>query len=239
MKTFRTISGFLLLVQALLFCCMEPEHDKGIEVEIPPDTTQVIMPPAGEFVIRNDTAIILGHDRPPMVHSFPAYAGVPDVGDIGLASAMGFDKGQRITIPCNVNLGNKLLASYEVRLTVERPDVLEVVTIEGSNSALSTYFPGQYKRAPGFESLNVGTDVQDGATLGVMYILPKPTQEPATGRINLFNLLVDLNDNTPAGGTWIRFEMISFKDPGDNELCAAGGCNLYDSVFIKEFSIKQ
>lgn len=232
-------AGRLLLVlffglSFLHFSCLEPATDDEVEIEIKPDDAQVIMPPAGEFEIRNDTAVITGHDTAPLIHSFPQYAGVPLAGEIGLGSAMGFNAGQRVTIPCNVNLGNKRLASYEIGITIEKPGVIHLATIEGSNSSLSTYYSDQYKRAAGFEPF---PQTLAGQTPGVYTISTLPVKETATGRINLFNLLVDLNKATPAGGTWIYIDVLEFKDENGSDICPVAGCTLFDSIFIKEFRL--
>jgi hypothetical protein len=231
MKYLGRVSSGLVLIIFMTLACDDPETDE-VELEFEPDDVQVVMPPAGEFYIESNTAIISTNDEAPLVHSWPKYAGVPQAGGAGLGSGIGYNAGQRVTIPFNINLGDRYLSSYEVRINVEQPEVLDIVTIEGSNYALNIYYPEQYERAQGFE---IYPQASDGQTAGVVTISTQPVQEPASGRINLFNLLIDLETDTPQGGTWIIIEAAIFTDPAGLDACPAAGCVLYDCIFIKEF----
>ncbi len=220
------------MILAVPLACHEPELDP-IDVDIDPADVQVVMPPHGEFVMEGDTIVLTIHDTAPMIHSWPAYSGVPDPGDLGLGTAVNYNTGQRITIPLNVNIGTKLLSGYTITLTVEDPDVLKIAAVEGSNSRLNEYYPDQYDRAEGFESI---PDTDGGDT--VINVSTGPVGKPATGRFNLLNLLVDLNSEVPEKGTHIYLDLISFTDPDKGDLCPPDVCPIDNSLFTSRFILR-
>jgi hypothetical protein len=182
------------------------------------------------------TLVIQGFSGTPIVHSFPQFAGADTVGDIGVGSAAGFDPGDSVTLPINANMGTQQLNSYEVCITMDNTQYLQLTGVSGSDHLLAESYPAQYTRAAGFEG--VPTRVSENP----LCIQASSNGVSATARFNLVELKFTITQQLPASGVHLTFRVMELKDSGGNDICpnfGAAGCSALSGIVVHNFFIQK
>ncbi len=225
----------LLLVLLLgVFCCGSNTTNE-VTVNIDNLQPEVVLPPGYPATVQGSTLVIQGFPGTPVVHSYPKYAGVENVGDIGVGSAAGYDVGDNFYVPVNANLGGGQLFSYKICITMDAPETMRLLGISGSNQSLSQYYPDQYARAQGFEKIPQKSD-------SPFCVWDIASGAAVTGRVNLAELQFSILQSLPAAGVHLNLELKELKDAGGNDLCptlSQSGCALKSGVLIHNFSINN
>ena len=224
MRRLQSLAGLLGLAGLLigLCACKEPTAEKQV-VDLSNTNPRAILAPGRAGVLSGTTLDVPTVPNTVHIYSYPQYAGVESPGEIGIASSVGYDPGERIVLPINVNLGAQELGSYAITLTVKNPKVLKIVDVDGSYGYLATSYPSQYLPAAGFES-------QPTVTLGdtITTIAATSTSaDPVTGRVNLANVTVDIlaPGPLPPTGAVITFTLDALQTKTPADICAAlGSC---------------
>ncbi len=222
----------LICLSTLLLHCGQDTETEG-SIKINELNARAVISPGLTGLIEGTTLVVPENPAGiPMVRSFPDYAGVEIIGQIGIGSALGFKGGERVILPVNINLGTQMLDSYTVRITLIDILSVEPVYITGSFINLAQSYPDQYDPSIGFEA-------EPTATLGaVITVSSASTGVQATGRINLFNLAVDIKQALPPFGLVLEFEIISLKDDAGTDLCTILDCQVIDGIAIENFVIR-
>jgi hypothetical protein len=224
----------LLLLLLGAFCCASNTSNE-VSVNIDNLKPQVELPPGYPATLQGSTLVIQGFPGTPVVHSYPKYAGVENVGDIGLGSAAGFDVGDSFYVPINVNLGSGQLTSYKVCIAIDAPATMRLLGISGSNQLLSQYYPDQYARAQGFEKIPQKSE-------SPLCVWDIASGTAATGRVNLAELQFSVVQTLPATGVNLTVELENLEDASENDLCptlAQAGCALKNGIVIHNFLINN
>jgi len=237
MKRLTNLAGLgLACFLAGLCACGETQAKKQV-VDLDKGNPRAILAPGEAGVLSGTTLVVPTVPKTLHIYSVPQFAGVESPGQIGIASAVGYDPGERILLPINVNLGSQELGSYAITLTVKHPAVLKIVDVEGSYGYLATVYPTQYKPAAGFESQPTITIGDTITTLTAA----SSSSDPVTGRINLANVTVDIlaPGPLPPTGAVITFTLDALQTKGAADICAAlGSCTAFDALIIKNFKIE-
>ena len=222
----------LLLFSAILGCGGDNETDE-VEIFLQDIDPQVVLSPGmlcdpdPTKCLEGSTLIIPGYNTAPVVHSYPAYAGVEKPGEVGIGSSAGYDPGDSFTIPINANLGDKTLTHYKFRIIIDRPDLLQL-SKSGTNPSLPRQYPHQYNEVQGFDSSIInGSTIEDNGT--------------ASGRVNLAELNFTILKTLPEQGINLQLEILELKD-GSTDLCpqfGSTGCVIYNGIIINNFRIKK
>ena len=228
----------LLLFSAILGCGGDNETDE-VEIFLQDIDPQVVLSPGmlcdpdPTKCLEGSTLIIPGYNTVPVVHSYPAYAGVEKPGEVGIGSSAGYDPGDSFTIPINANLGDKTLTHYKFRIIIDHPELIQL-SEDGTNSSLSQDYRDQYDPVQGFNE----PKLERGNTTDY-YLQNSGT---ASGRVNLAELNFTILDTLPKQGINLRFEIEEFKDEQNNDLCPQFGstdCVIYNGIIINNFRIKK
>jgi len=229
--------GILAAIPFLVIACNAGNQTDELEFDLTGQDIMVVLPPGYPAVMEGTTLVVTGYASAPIVHSYPAFAGVDTEGDIGIGSAAGYDNGDYFTVPINANLGAQLLHSYKVCITIAPTGYLRGPTsISGSKKLLSDSYPTRYKRAAGFEAAPT--------------IQPSPlcfsatsTSTDATGTVNLAELEFYILQQLPPNGVSLDFQVLELKDADGNDLCVnfnAAGCSDLglDGIVVSNFHIQ-
>jgi len=231
----KVLDGGVVLLVLGLAACGETTTDEQ-KVNLDKANPRAILAPGKAGTLSGSTLEVPVIPGTVHVYSVPEYAGVEAEGDIGIASSIGYDPGERIVLPINVNLGTQNLDSYAITLTVNNPDAIQIVDVEGSYGYLATSYPTEYESAEGFEGLptvNIGDTITTISATSDLSI-------PATGRINLANVTVDILDPgpLPPTGATITFTLDSLQNENGDDLCRKiGVCTPFDAILIENFKI--
>ena len=120
---------FSLLLLFGIFNCGGINETEDVELYFPSLDPQVVLSPgilcdpAPNNCLDGSTLIIPGYVTVPMVHSYPAYAGVENPGEVGIGSSAGYDPKDSFTIPINANLGDKTLTYYRFKIIIDHPNL--------------------------------------------------------------------------------------------------------------------
>jgi len=231
---------FSLLLLFGIFNCGGINETEDVELYFPSLDPQVVLSPgilcdpAPNNCLDGSTLIIPGYVTVPMVHSYPAYAGVENPGEVGIGSSAGYDPKDSFTIPINANLGDKTLTHYKFKIIIDRPDLLQL-SISGTNPSLPQKYSNQYNEVQGFDSPNINYEDTDG----YIYLEDSGT---ASGRVNLAEFNFTILDTLPKQGINLRFEIEEFTDEQNNDLCPLFGstdCVIYNGIIINNFRIEK
>jgi len=239
-RSFLRVSsaGILSLILAAAIMGCGSNKTDPVNVNLGNLDIHFILSPGDSVTLEGSTLVVQGYSGSPIVHSYPSFAGVPDLGDIGIGTAVGYVPGESFTVPFNANLGTQVLNSYTVCVSINPADSLQLKSIAGSNSILAANYPGQYHRAQGFEGIPNDTYPAPG-TVCVSAVAASGLT--ATGTVNLAELeFTVLSVGLPSTGTNLNFSITGLRDSGGNDLCAnftSGDCNLLDGLVIKKFRI--
>jgi len=235
----RLVLGLGLLLLGLNACETETEAKKEV-IDIGDSDPRAILAPGKAGVLDGTTLLVPRVPNTFHIYSVPALAGVENPGEAGIGSSAGYNPGERVLLPINVNLGEQELGSYALTLTLQNPAAIQIVDVDGSLPSLYTSYPSQYDRAEGFEgqpTVNLGNAV---VTISATDATPAT---PTTGRVNLANVTVDLlaPGPLPPAGAVITFTLDSLQNPGGQDICAilsAGPCTTFDGIAIENFQIQ-
>ena len=237
MMRLKSVVGLgLACFLAGLCACQEPVAEEQV-VDLGKGNPRAILAPGEAGVLSGTTLVVPTIPNTIHVYSVPQFAGVESPGEIGIASSVGYDPSERIVLPINVNLGTQVLDSYTITLTVKNPDVLKIVTVDGSYSYLATYYTAQYKPAAGFEAqptVNIGDTITTIAATS-------SSDVPVTGRVNLANVTVDILAPGPLSltGDTITFTVNALRTKTAADICAALiSCTTFDAIVIENFKIQ-
>lgn len=222
----------------LLTACDQDVETKREQVDISKSDPRVILAPGKAGVLSGSTLLVPTVPGTLHVYSVPQFAGVENPGEIGIGTSAGYNPGERVLLPINVNLGTQTLGSYSLTLRVQDPAAIRIVDVDGSYASLPLNYPTQYQPAEGFENqptVNLGDTI---TTITATASAPEPT----TGRVNLANVTVDLltPGPLPANGVFITFTLNSLQTPAKDDLCAlltAGPCRTFDGLVIENFKL--
>jgi hypothetical protein len=224
---------FLLLafVLAMATGCNSDNTADEVNIDLTGEDVEVVLPPGYPATMEGSTLVIQGYETAPMVHSYPAFAGVENPGDLGIGSAAGYDANDIMILPINANLGDYQLGSYKFCIVIDGPQYLQLSGISGSNKLLAQSYPEQYRSASGFEKIPSKTDSP--------LCLWDSSTTPATGRFNLAELSFKLVDAPPLAGVHLQFQVVELKDPAGNDLCPnfPAGCNALGGSIVSNFRI--
>jgi hypothetical protein len=219
-----------------LCACAEPQAEKQV-VNVDQSNPRTLLAPGKAGTVSGTTLVVPTIPNTVHVYTAPLYAGVESPGEIGIASSAGYDPGERIVLPINVNLGTQQLGSYAITLTVKNPAVLRIVDVDGSYSYLAAYYTAQYQPAAGFETppkVAIGDTVTTIAATSTSVV-------PVTGRVNLANVTVDILAPGPLSltGDTITFTVNALQTKSAADICAAlGSCTAYNAIAIENFRIQ-
>ena len=240
-KLRRGVLIFSLLFLFGIFNCGGSSETEEVELYFPSLDPQVVLSPGmlcdpdPTKCLEGSTLIIPGYNTAPVVHSYPAYAGVENPGEVGIGSSAGYDPKDSFTIPINANLGDKTLSYYKFKIIIDRPEWLQL-SISGTNPFLPQDYPDQYEQVQGFNNPNINY----GDTEGYIYLEDSGT---ASGRVNLAEVNFTILDTLPKQGINLRFEIEEFKDENNDDLCPQFGttadCVPYHGIIINNFRIEK
>jgi len=219
-----------------LCACGKPQAEKRV-VDVGKSNPRAILAPGEAGVLSGTTLVVPTIPNTIHVYSAPQFAGVESPGEIGIANSVGYDPGERILLPINVNLGTQQLGSYALTLTVKNPDVLKIVDVDGSYGYLAISYPTQYQPAAGFETQPT---VAIGDTITTL-AATSTSADPVTGRVNLANVTVDIlaPGPLPPTGAFITFTVNALQTKTAADICAAfGSCTAHDAIVIENFKIQ-
>ena len=232
---------FSLLFLFGIFNCGGSNEIEEVEFYLPDYDPQVVLSPGilcdpnPNNCLDGSTLIIPGYDTGPLVHSYPAYAGVEKPGEVGIGSSAGYDPKDSFTIPINANLGDKTLTHYKFRIIIDHPELIQL-SVDGTNSSLPQDYPNQYNPVQGFNQ----PKLEPGNTTDY-YLQDSGT---ATGRVNLAELTFTILNTLPPKGINLQLYIIEFefKDDNDLDLCSqfdSNRCVIYNGIIINNFRIKK
>jgi len=244
MMRFKSVVGVgLACFLAGLCACQEPVAEEQV-VDLGKGNPRAILAPGKAGFLSGTTLVVPTYPETLHVYSVPQFAGVESPGEIGIASSVGYDPSERIVLPINVNLGTQELGSYALTLTVKNPDVLKIVTVDGSYSYLATYYTAQYKPAAGFEAqptVAIGDTITTPGNAITTIAATSSSDVPVTGRVNLANVTVDILAPGPLSltGDTITFTVNALQTKTAADICAALiSCTAHDAIVIENFKIQ-
>ncbi len=243
MKHRRTVLGLgLALILLGLGACAQPQTEKQV-VDVGSNNPRAILAPGKAGVLSGTTLVVPTVPNSLHIYSVPQYAGVESPGEIGIGSSVGYDPGERVILPINVNLGTQELGSYAITLTVQNPAALKIVDVEGSYSYLAISYPGQYLRAAGFEdqpTVTIGDTITIPGNAITTLAATSSSADLVTGRVNLANVTVDIlaPGPLPPTGAVITFTLDALQTSSAADICAAlGACTAFDAIVIENFKV--
>jgi hypothetical protein len=228
----QALSVFLAVAALLIFGCANTTA-KDVEVDVSNLSLQAALPPGYPVTLEGSTLAIQGYVGQPVVHSYPRFAGVENVGDIGIGNAIGYNNGNSITLPINANLGTGQLMSYKVCISIDTPQTLSLQGLTGSNQYLAQYYYDQYSRAQGFEKIPSKSD-------SPLCVWDTSSGQAASGRVNLAEIKFNIIQDLPPHGVNLTVELSELKDGQGNDLCpsiSTSGCALKDGIIIHNFRV--
>lgn len=236
LSNLKTVIVVLMPAIVLLLAgCGSNKTDK-VNVDLSNQDPSVVLPPGYPAVMNGSTLVIQGFSGSPMVHSFPQFAGVDTVGDIGIGSAAGYDPGDSLVLPVNANLGTQQLNSYKVCITMDSAQYLQLTGVLGSDYQLAETYPKQYTRAEGFE----GAPTQVAGN--PLCVLATSSGSAATSRVNLAELKFIITQQLPPSGVHLTFQVMELKDGMGNDICpnfVAGDCSPLSGIVVNNFYIQK
>lgn len=193
------------------------------------------LPPGHPGVVSGSTLTIPLNADPPSVRAANCFAGVANVGDIGIGSSVGVTKDfiGAVTLPVNVNLGASELGAYRIRIDVSDPSVeIDIANVSGSADFLvgdncaargcpdtcagaPAAYPAQFSPAPGFAGVD---DVTGDAVSAVIERADADPGNPTIGVANLCNVRFNIVGDLPAAGVNILFTVELLEDSGGNPI---------------------
>ena len=201
---------------------------------------RAILAPGKAGVLSGTTLLVPRVPNTFHVYSVPEFAGVENPGEAGIGSSIGYNPGERILLPINVNLGAQVLDSYTITLTLQNPAAIRIVDVDGSIPYLPASYPSQYKPAKDFEAQPNVVSIGNTVTISAA----STSAEPTTGRVNLANVTVDILEPgpLPPAGASITFALDYLRNPDDDDICAiltGGPCTTFatDGIVIENFRI--
>lgn len=241
MNRFDRVLGMGLALALILLgvtaCDSETEAKEEV-VNISGSDPRAILAPGKAGVLSGTTLLVPRVPNTFHVYSVPEFAGVENPGEAGIGTSIGYNPGERVFLPINVNLGMEELGSYSITLTLQNPAAIQIVDVDGSVPYLPISYPSQYQAAEGFETQPV---VSIGNTVTTISAA-SASAEPTTGRVNLAYVTVDILEPglLPPAGAVITFTLDSLQTPGDDDICAilTGGCTTFDGIVIENFRIQ-
>jgi len=228
------LSGLLLVLLLGAFNCAGNTANE-VNVDIGNLRMQAVLPPGYPATVQGSTLEVQGFQGQPLVHSYPMFAGVDNVGDLGIGSAVGNTVGDSFYLPINANLGGGQMLSYKICITIDAPAAVRLLGIAGSNQYLSQHYPDQYARIQGFEKIPQKSDTP-------FCIWDISSGAAATGRFNLAELQFSILASLPAAGVHLNLELKELKDALGNDLCpalSASGCAVKNGIIIHNFRVKN
>jgi hypothetical protein len=241
MNRFDQVLGMALALALILLgvtaCDSETEAKKEV-VNISGSDPRAILAPGKAGVLSGTTLLVPRVPGTYHVYSVPESAGVENPGEAGIGTSIGYNPGERVLLPINVNLGAQVLDSYTIILTLQNPAAIRIVDVDGSLASLPVDYPDQYSPAKGFETQPVVSIGNPVTTISATSTSAKPT----TGRVNLANVTVDIlgPGPLPPAGAVITFTLDSLQTPGGQDICAiltGDTCDTFDGIVIENFKI--
>jgi hypothetical protein len=231
----------LALILLGVTACDSETKAKEEVVNLSGSDPRAILAPGKAGVLSGTTLLVPVVPKTFHVYSVPEFAGVENPGEAGIGSSIGYNPGERVLLPINVNLGAQVLDSYTITLTLQNPAAIRIVDVDGSIPSLTVSYPSQYQPAEGFET-QPGGNIGDTVTT---ISAASASAEPTTGRVNLANVTVDILEPgpLPPAGAVITFTLDSLQTPGGQDICAiltGGPCTTFatDVLVIENFRIQ-